>query len=58
MDLSFNAYKKTIDPSSPVIVYKNGGFGFNYKNKQSRENFFKNLEAFDKYMSNKKQPNK
>lgn len=28
---------------SPVISYKNGGFGFNYKNKKASENLLKNF---------------
>lgn len=32
--------------SDPVVVYKNGGFGFNSKNKKSSVIFVKNMLEF------------
>ena len=31
------------DEKSPVISFKNGGFGFNYKNKKASENLLSNF---------------
>lgn len=42
--------------NSPVISYRNGGFGFNYKNKKASENLINNFNKCKK-LSEKLSPN-
>lgn len=47
-DIFFNAYKSTISPKSPVIVYKNGAFGFNPLNAYAVANLLRQIEECKK----------
>lgn len=42
IDDEIGAYK--VYPTDPVIVYKNGGFGFNFKNKKAVQNLISNFK--------------
>lgn len=39
---------------SPVISYKNGGFGFNYKNRKASENLLSNFKKAKKFSEDRK----
>lgn len=52
MGFYFNSYKVT--SKSPVVAFKNGGFGFNIQNNIARENLVRELEAFDRYVESKR----
>lgn len=41
------------DEKSPVISFKNGGFGVNYKNKKASENLLSNFAKCKKLIENK-----
>ena len=47
----------TYTPSSddPVLVYRNGSFGFNYFNPDAREGFWENVKKFQKAFGKNKQ---
>lgn len=53
------AYK--FNENSPVITFRNGGFGFNYKNAVAAKNFINNLRSckdFDKQNTSDKKEEK
>ncbi len=44
-----NSATYKVYPSDPVVVYKNGGFGFNFKNKEAVRNLIHNMREAGEY---------
>lgn len=38
-----------VDPEDPVVIYKNGGFGFNFKNRKLVDKMFASMKAAGEY---------
>lgn len=44
-----NSATYKVYPSDPVVVYKNGGFGFNFKNKEAVRKLIHNMREASEY---------
>lgn len=53
-DEEIGAYK--VRPEDPVVVYKNGGFGFNFKNKEAVKKLVKNFKEVAEFEQKHSKP--
>lgn len=51
-----NSATYKVYPNDPVVVYKNGGFGFNFKNKEAVRNLISNMKEAGEYLGDMESP--